>query len=190
LKVADDFVEGIPIHSRTSSYDPPNPDSESRQDGIRGDPSAGHADEAEGSEASGAKRGLTQILLEFIEELVGSANGLIEVYADRIRLSVRRTIVQAVVGVGVAVCAAVCLGAAALAILRGVCGGLTTLWGGREWLGDLTGGLLVWAITASAIALHLHTSSRRELVRLKAKYERIRNEHSQKSDTSSQAGDA
>ena len=109
-------------------------------------------------------------------------------YSDRARLSVRRTLVQAAIGAGVAVCTVVWLGAAALAVLRGACGGLTALWGGREWLGDLTGGLLALTLAASAIALHLRLSTRRDFRRLKAKYERMRNEHSKDHDTAAPAG--
>ena len=71
-------------------------------------------------------------LLEFVQEAIGSADSLMEVYADRIRVSVRRKLVHAVLATCAAVCAAVWLGAAALAVLRGVCGGFTALWGGRE----------------------------------------------------------
>jgi hypothetical protein len=142
----------------------------------------------EGDSASATSRGLIQVLFQFVEEIIGSADSLIEVYADRIRLSVRRTMVQAVIGASLAVCAAVWLGAAALAILRGVCGGLTALWSGREWLGDLTGGVLALALAAGAAAFYLRLSSRRELQRLRAKYERIRTQHSQDPSAPSENG--
>ncbi len=141
------------------------------------------------SAGSGSVGGLIQILLGFVEETLGSANGLKEVYADRIRLSVRRTIVQAVLGAGAAICAAVWLGAAALATFRGVCGGLTALMGGREWLGDLAGGLFALALAAAAVALYLRLNVRRELTRLRAKYEGIRNAHSTNHDTAAPAED-
>lgn len=189
MKVPNDFAAGAPSHSRTSSHDSPGHDSESRLGGNVDDPSESRSDEAGRRAGSGSSQGLIQILLQFVEESIGSANTLIEVYADRVRLSVRRTIVHAAIATGVAVCTAVWLGAAALAILRGVCGGLTTLWGGREWLGDLTGGFLALALAAGAIALYRRLSSRRELGRLKAKYERIRNEHTENHDTASPAGD-
>lgn len=189
MKAADDFVAGQPNRARTSPHDSPGPDPGSRPGRSEVDPSEGHAREVNGGAASGSSLGLIQVVLRFVEDVTRSANGLIEVYADRMRLSVRRTIVQTAIGAGVAVCTAVGLGAAALAIVRGVCGGLTTLWGGREWLGDLTGGLLVLALAGSAIALHLRLSSRRELGRLKAKYERIRNEHGKNHDTASPADD-
>ena len=136
-------------------------------------------DEFEGRAAPEPGPGWTRVLLRFVEEIVGSADSLVEVTSDRIRLSVRRTIVRVAIGAGAAVCAAVWLGAAALAVLRGVCGGFAAAFGGREWLGDLTGGLFALALTAVAVAIHLRLSSRRELRRLMAKYERIRNEHGQ-----------
>jgi hypothetical protein len=162
LKILDDFVAGFRDQARTSPQGSP-----------------GRADEVEDDSAPATSRGLIQVLFQFVEEIIGSADSLIEVYSDRIKLSVRRTIVQAVIGTGLAVCAAVWLGAAALAVLRGVCGGFAALWGGREWLGDLTGGVLALAFAAGAAALYLRLSSRRELRRLRAKYERIRNQHSQ-----------
>lgn len=116
------------------------------------------------------------MIAQFVEDLIGSTNGLIEIYADRMRLSVRRKMLQVAIGVAAAVCAVIWLGAAALATFRGLCGGLTSLWGGREWLGDLTGGLLALTLVAVAVAIHLRLSTRREISRLKAKYERIRNE--------------
>ena len=119
--------------------------------------------------------GVFEVLSRFAEELLGSANGLLEVKTDRIRLSVRRTIVKVALASAAAVCAALWLGAAALAALRGLCGGFAALWGGREWLGDLCGGVLALALGAGVAALLLKLDARRELIRLEAKYEHIRN---------------
>ena len=165
------------------------PDIESSHGGNGGDPSEGHHNGNESSAAASSRSGLIQPLFQLVEEIIGAAHGLIEVYADRARLSVQRVVVQAVIGAGAAVCAAIWLGAAALATLRGACGGLTALWGGREWLGDLTGGLLALVLAASAVALVLRLSSRRELARLKAKYERIQDDHGKNHDTASPTGD-
>lgn len=189
MKASDDFVAESPDHAWTSSHDSQGSDSGSGPGGRDADSSRTRTDDADGSAASKSGSGLLQILFRFVEDAVGSVDGLIEVYADRARLSVRRSIVHAAIGVGVAVCAVVWLITAALAILRGVFGGLTTLWGGREWLGDLTGGLLAWALAAGAIALHLRLSSRRELGRLRAKYERIRNDHGKSQGSASPARD-
>jgi len=189
LKVSDELVGGSPNHARTPAHDSPGPDSISKNGGSGSDPAENHAGAAEGTSASGSSGGPIQSLLRFVEELSDSADGLIEVTTDRIRLAVRRRLVRGSIVAGAAVGAAVGLGAAALAILRGVCGGLTALWGGREWLGDLTGGLLAWTLAASAIALHHRLSSRREFRRLKAKYERIRNERGTTHATASPADD-
>jgi len=185
LKVSDDFAAAPPSHARTASHASPGSDSEAGQGAGVADPAEGVPDEAEGDAATRSSGGLIEDLFRFVEEIIGSAEGLIEVYADRMRLSVRRTIIQASIGAGAAVCAIIWLGAAVLAILRGVCGGFTTLWGGREWLGDLTGGLLACTLAAIAIAFFLRLSSRRELGRLKGKYERIRNGHSKQDDGAS-----
>jgi hypothetical protein len=112
----------------------------------------------------------------FLKEITAPAEGLIEVYSDRVRLTVRRKIVQAAIGAGVAGFMAVWLGVAALAVFRGARGGFTALCG-REWLGDLTAGLLAVGLAGAAGALYLRLSARRDLARLKAKYEQIRDEH-------------
>jgi hypothetical protein len=189
VKASEEFLAGSTGPARTSSREPTSPGSGSGLDSSARDPSGTHADEAGDRAASASSDGLVDIVFRFVQEVIGSADSLIEVYADRIRLSVRRTMVQAVIGAGAAICAAVWLGAASLAILRGVCGGLTALFDGRAWLGELTGGLLALALTAGAAALYLRLSSRRELARLKAKYERIRNENSQSHETATPAGD-
>lgn len=120
--------------------------------------------------------GLTELLLHAVGQIGGSAGNLIEIVSDRVRLSVRGKIVRVSIAAAVAVFLAAWLVAAALATLRGLSGGLTALWGGREWLGDLTGGPLALALGAGAAALHLRGSSRRELERLRIKYEAIHND--------------
>jgi hypothetical protein len=141
-------------------------------------------DDAPDSESGG----LLQAVLRFIEDVVGSTDGLIEIYSDRARQAVRRTFVRVAVGTGVALCAAIWLSAALLAILRGACAGFTALWGGREWLGELTGGTVAVLLAVGIGALYLRLSARRELRRLETKYERIRNEH-QRNDTADPAQD-
>jgi len=123
----------------------------------------------------GARAGLLDILIRFAEDAFAGANGLLEVKADRMRLSVRRTMIRVVLATGVALCASLWLGAAVLATLRGLCGWFTALGGGREWVGELCGGVLGLLLAAGAAALFLKLSARRELIRLEVKYERIRN---------------
>ena len=139
--------------------------------------------------AAGSGSGLVQLLFAFVEEVVGSANTLIEVRADRIKLSVRRTIVHAAIGAAAALCLALWVGAAALAAVRGLCGGLASLWGGRVWLGDLTGGVIALLLSAGAIALFLRLSGRREVERLERKYERIRSQPQTHQDQPATAAD-
>ena len=147
------------------------------------------ANGAEGPESTARGSDLFRALLRSFEEIWGSVESLVEIKADRIRISMRRSIVAAALGACVAVCTALWLGAAALAVLRGARGGLTALFGGSEWVGDLTGGLLAWAIAGAAIAIHLRLSSRRELAKLRAKYERIRHRHDANPGTPSPADD-
>lgn len=141
-----------------------------------GVPHNGAAGVSEERAAGRPRPGLFEFLGQFGEEILGSVNGLIEVKSDRIRLSVRRTIVRVAIATGAGVCACFWLAAAALATLRGMCGGFTALAGGSEWVGDLCGGVLALALAAGAVALFLQLSTRRELNRLESKYERIRNQ--------------
>lgn len=138
------------------------------------DPTPQHGNGAANSDAA-APDGSVRGFVRCFEELFAAAEGLVEIQADRARLSLRRTIVKAVVAVGVAASAIVWLGVAAYATVRGICGGLTELWGGRAWLGELTGGVLALAIVGGGYALYTRLSARRELERLQAKYERMRN---------------
>jgi len=130
--------------------------------------------------------GLLDSLTGLADQLLASANGLIEVKADRVRLAMRHAVVTVVLASVAALCAGIWLGAAALAAVRGLCGGFTALWGGRQWLGELCGGVLALALAAGLAALLLRLATRRELIRLEAKYERIRN----KSGTSEDSGAA
>ena len=174
-------MAGFRNHAPTRADGSPGPDSGSTPDGHEMDGSKNREDATEGNSASAPVSGLIQVLSRFVEEIIGSADSLIEVYSDRIKLSVRRKIVQAVIGGGLALCGAVGLavwmGAAALATLRGICGGFAALWGGSVWLGDLSGGVLALGLAVGTAAFFLRLSSRRELRRLRAKYERIRNHH-------------
>lgn len=129
---------------------------------------------AAGVSEEGARGGWIEVLTRFVEEAFASASGLIEVKADRMRLTLRRTIVKVVLATSAAICASFWLGAAALATVRGLCGWITALAGGRAWLGELGGGLLALLLAAGGCALFLKSSERRERVRLEAKYERIR----------------
>jgi hypothetical protein len=145
-------------------------------------PNAGAAGDSEGRAAAEPGPGLLELLVRLAEDSLASVNGLIEVQTDRIRLGARRMIVKVVLASAAALCASLWLGAAALATLRGLCGGFTALWGGREWLGELCGGALALLLAAVAAALILRLSTRRELIRLEAKYERIRNEPGRSND--------
>ncbi len=136
---------------------------------LSGDPTD---DPRAGVESSpGWRQGLAASLVEVYE----GGNALLEVYADRLRMSARRAIVHIAIGVGATVGTAIGLAAAVLAIFRGACGGFTALWGGNAWLGDLTAGFVAVVLGASAIALALRFHTLRELGRLEAKYARIRN---------------
>jgi hypothetical protein len=136
-------------------------------------------DEAQGAPAPSSGGGLIEVLTRFIEEVFGASTSLMEVYADRLRQSVRRKLIGVAIGACAAIFAGFWLAASALAILRGICAGIAALSGGREWFGDLLGGSLALAIAIGAVALGLRMSSSRELRRLETKYERIRDDRIQ-----------
>ncbi len=188
MKLSDEFAARTPPDDRTHSHDAH--DHESGADASRSEPSDGNG-RADGSgERAGSSDRVLQSLVELVGEITGSARSLIEVYKDRVRLSARRTIVRISLGVAASLCAAVWLGAAMLAVLRGLCGGLASAFGGREWLGELSGGLLALGVTVAAIAIHLRFSSRREIERLNTKYEGIRNEHANHVEAAHESDDS
>jgi hypothetical protein len=132
--------------------------------------------QSDGAVGAGAGPRWIQALSDCLMEIYGSGHALLEVYADRVRISLRRTIVQVAIGAVLTVGTAIGLSAAVLVFLRGACGGFTALWGGNAWLGDLTAGSVAVMLAASAVALSIRSHTRRELRRLEAKYARIRNE--------------
>ena len=112
---------------------------------------------------SASDGGRTAGLATQVEELVDSASRLIEIYGDRRRLAVRRTVTEAAVTATLALCAAVWLCAAALATVRGLCASL----------GDLAGGALALALAAGGIWTALRVSARLELRRLERRHGRV-----------------
>jgi hypothetical protein len=137
---------------------------------------------AEAQTEAGPAGDLFESTVRLVEELVSSVWQQIEIYKDRRRLSVRRTIIEAAVGAGLAVGAIVWLCAAALATLRGLCGGLAVLFGGRVWAGDLVGGSLALALVICALLVATSLMSRADLRRLEAKYDRLREDQDQGQD--------
>lgn len=179
---SDDFVDGTPHRPRMSGLDGTAHDADWRPDAGGAKASAHSGNGAEPAADSGSGAGFASTVVRLFEELFGRADGLLEVYADRMRLSVRRALVQAGLGAALAVCAAVWLGTAAWATVHGLCSALGALWGGREWLGDLIGGALALTLAAGGIALGLRVSARRELAGLRTKYERIRSRNAPDQD--------
>lgn len=190
MKFSDELETRSNNHPRMSAQGPSGVVSESKSEPNDLERALDGASAANLSSEPEPTGGVLDVLLQFVQDVTGSAGSLIEVYADRARLSVRRKIVQAVIVFGIVVCAAVWLGAAALATLRGVCGGLTELWGGRAWLGDLSGGVLALSFAAGAFALYVRVSSRREHRKLKAKYERIRTEREKRHEKPAAPGNS
>ena len=115
-------------------------------------------------------------LAKFLKGILAAGGQLIAVYKDRARLSTRRMLTALAGGACAAVLGAVALGASAIAVLRGLCGGFTELWGGRVWLGDLSGGLVAVVLIAMTFAAFVRMSERRWLTQLIAKYDKDRHE--------------
>jgi len=158
-------------------------------DAARPDPAAGNGPSASSNsfvaggatalgrgaepKASTPDGGILGLLVGLGEELWASAGSLAEVYSDRARLALRRKVTSIALAAGAAVALLFAVCAAALAAVRGLCGAVAELCGGRAWAGDLAGGLLAIALVAGLLAWHTKRSARSELERLKAKYERL-----------------
>ena len=110
MKLSHDVAARFSNHARTASRGSPVPGSDSRPGERQADSEENHVD-ALAASAQPASNHPIQRFLRFVE----SAENLIEVHAGRIRLFVRRTIMQAAIGACAAVCLAVWLGTTALA---------------------------------------------------------------------------
>ena len=108
----------------------------------------------------------------FFGELAGGLVTLVELQADRLRLTLQRSLVRAALGLAAGVFVTTWIVAATLAVLRGVRAGMTSLSGGSVWLGELSAGLLALVLLAVSMAVVLQLARRHDLARLKAKYER------------------
>lgn len=110
------------------------------------------------------------VLLGHMRTIVGHAARLAQVRRDRMQHRLRMMIAYGAIGL-LAGLVIVCIGVAGVVFLaRGLCAGLTVLFDGRLWLGELlTGAILLGGLAATAIVgLRLH--ERRDLRRMKAKY--------------------
>lgn len=135
------------------------------------------------SNGSAAAAGPLQIVQQFLQGGFQSILQLVEIYSDRARLSASRAILRLGLNVIFAVSLLVGLAAAVLVTLRGICGGFVALFGGRIWLGELTGGVFTIVCIAVAIAIGMRMSERRELRRLQAKYEQPQSERPPQNNT-------
>lgn len=142
-------------------------------DGESGD--ALRSESAQNGAGIGAKAAVGSIET-FAREVLAAAGTMMEVYADRAKQSLRSALAKALLGVLAAVVVVLWLGSAALACVRGICGGLQELFGGREWAGDLVGGAVAIGVVVAAVAIYQRGTDRREFLRLKSKYERMRHE--------------
>jgi hypothetical protein len=115
-------------------------------------------------------RGVTEVLLAFLENTGGAVTSLADVYGDRLRTTTRETIWKLGVAAIAGVAMLLWIGSATLAAGRGLCGAVTFLSGGEAWLGDLAGGLLALALAAGAIAAVERWSKRNQLQALELKY--------------------
>jgi hypothetical protein len=104
-----------------------------------------------------------------VEDLAASWWSRVELKVERTKVAARRSAVRVAIFAAAAVAGLVWIGAALVAVLRGVCLGLAQLFGGREWLGDLAGGLLALALVAVPVALALRRAASEDGRRVEAK---------------------
>lgn len=101
----------------------------------------------------------------------------LETRSDRAAVELRRKTSRLALLAVAAIAGSTLLIASMLRIVRGLAEGLTLLFQGRAWLGDLTAGLLLAGGMAAGCALFLARRERKELKRHIAKYERLHQEH-------------
>src|SRR5687768_4437961 len=73
---------------------------------------------------------------------------LVSVRKDKTGLAIRCGVVRAGIGLAAAFVAGTCLITATLLVIRGLADGLTLVFGGREWAGNLVTGLLLFTLVA------------------------------------------
>lgn len=110
---------------------------------------------------------------DFVEDLGATWWQRLELKLERTKIAARRSAVRVAMVVAAGVVGLVFVCAAVVFLLRGACLGLTQLFGGREWLGDLVGGGLALALVAGVTALALRRASRHEQHRLEAKEKQV-----------------
>lgn len=133
-------------------------------------PSRSHRPEPDEDESLGH---LLARVGHFIEDLAATWWSRVELKVERTKIAARRSAVRVALIVVAGLAGLVWIGAALVAVLRGVCLGLAQLFGGREWLGDLVGGVLALAVVAVPVALALRRASRHDERRVEAKVEDV-----------------
>jgi hypothetical protein len=109
-----------------------------------------------------------------VQELGDHMRVLVGVRADRAALELwRKALRLSLASVG-AVAIATLLIAAALRFVDGLAGGLTALYAGRAWLGDLTAGVLLIGLLGAGAYAFVARWERNELAKHVEKYERLR----------------
>jgi len=108
---------------------------------------------------------------EQVGEIRDQLERLLGIQVDRLKLRLRSGLVWVLSGL---LFAAICLVAtivAVLFLLQGMAGFFTALFGGNVWAGDLAAGGLVLLTILSAVAWIGRGQNKKELKRLKQKYE-------------------
>lgn len=106
-------------------------------------------------------------------ETIGHARVLASVQSERAKLGVRRTVEVAAIAMIVALAAVALAIAGVWLFASGLAEGLTELFDGRAWLGRLAAGVLLLGGLACATWLARATIERKEIARLRKKYEEM-----------------
>ncbi|MHB1033302.1 MAG: hypothetical protein ACYC35_05685 [Pirellulales bacterium] len=132
------------------------------------DEKAKHAERPDAEKAVGALGPFLQKLAELVEY----ASYYLAVQSDLLRRQARVLVLYVLFGLAGALVATVILAAAAVFLIQGVAGGLSALFGGRIWAGELATGVAVPAAAGLAAYLGWKKWMRTSCRSVREKYER------------------
>lgn len=180
---AEPGIAGARSRDRTTEPDlAGSPPPETRASGAPGPSAAGPSAERSARKQRRNKNGpslgeAASTGFRHVLELRDYVLDYLETRADRAAVELRRKTSRLAILAALAVAGTTLLIASMLRVVRGLAEGLTILFQGRAWLGDLLAGLLLAGGMAVGTAVFLARREKKELKRHVAKYERLHQEH-------------